>query len=104
SSFGGIVGGILGICLFFRLRVKNVEPVVRLAYLDVVAYVFPIALMVGRVACSMAHDHPGTVTMFPLAVSLRSAEARDYITHVYADAGRVAELPGAARLSQVGFH
>src|SRR5689334_13917696 len=51
SSFGSIIGGILGIALFFRLRARDVVPAVRLAYLDVAAYVFPIALMVGRVAC-----------------------------------------------------
>lgn len=75
-----------------------------LVYLDVVAFVFPIALMVGRLACTVAHDHPGAITSFPLAVSLESAEAQEYITGVYADAGRLAELPAAPALARLGFH
>jgi len=60
--------------------------------------------MIGRIACALAHDHPGTVTRFPLAISLRTAQAREYITGVYADAGRLAELPPAQTLAQYGFH
>jgi phosphatidylglycerol:prolipoprotein diacylglycerol transferase len=104
SSFGGILGGTIGIWLFFRLRARSIGTATQLAYVDVAAFVFPISLMIGRIACSLAHDHPGTVTDFPLAVSLESAQAREYITHVYADAGRLAELPPAEALASLGFH
>lgn len=104
SSFGSILGGVLGIWLFFRFRAKEVGAPTRLAYVDVAAFVFPISLMIGRIACSLAHDHPGTLTAFPLAVSLESDEARAYITRVYADAGRLAELPPLAALARLGFH
>jgi phosphatidylglycerol---prolipoprotein diacylglyceryl transferase len=104
SSFGSILGGILGIWLFFRLRVPAVDAASRWAYLDVAAFVFPVALMTGRIACTLAHDHPGTITTFPLAVSLESSEAREYITRVYADAGRLAELPPPGALARLGFH
>lgn len=104
SSFGGILGGILGIWLFFRLKARDIDAPTRLAYLDVAAFVFPVSLMVGRIACTLAHDHPGTVSSFPLAVSLESADARAYITRVYADAGRLAELPPPPALVQLGFH
>jgi phosphatidylglycerol:prolipoprotein diacylglycerol transferase len=104
SAFGGILGGMIGIWLFFRLRARSVGTATQLAYVDVAAFVFPISLMMGRIGCSLAHDHPGTVTDFPLAVSLESAEARDYIRDVYADAGRLAELPPAPALAQLGFH
>jgi phosphatidylglycerol:prolipoprotein diacylglycerol transferase len=77
---------------------------VKWKYVDVAGFVFPISLMVGRIGCALAHDHPGTVTRFPLAISLSSVEARAYITSKYAYAGRAAELPDALTLSQLGFH
>ena len=104
SSFGSILGGAIGIWLFFRIKARNVEPAARWVYLDVAAFVFPISLMIGRLACTLAHDHPGTVTRFPLAVSLESPQAREFITDVYADAGRLAELPAPAALPSFGFH
>ena len=104
SSFGSMVGGLVGIWLFFRLRGSRLSSLQRWAYLDVVAFVFPISLMIGRVACSLAHDHPGTITTFPLAISLRTAAAQAYITDVYGEAGRLSELPSSLGLSRMGFH
>lgn len=104
SSFGGIVGGTLGLWLFLRRHGKNLTSWERWQYVDAVAFVFPIALMVGRLACTMAHDHPGTVTRFPLAVSLATPDARKFITDVYGDAGRLNELPADAVLSALGYH
>lgn len=104
SSFGSVLGGLFGIWLFFRLRAPEVDPASRWAYLDVAAFVFPVSLMIGRIACSLAHDHPGTLTSWPLAVSLESAEARAYIAGVYQAAGRVAELPPVPELARLGFH
>ena len=104
SSFGGIVGGIIGIWLFFALRARVVDAATRLAYFDVSAYVFVIALAIGRVGCALAHDHPGTVTRFPLAISLESADAQSYVRQVYANAGRSAELPAPDAIAHFGFH
>lgn len=104
SSFGGILGGAIAGWAFFRFRARDVDAAARLAYLDVAAFVFPIALLIGRVGCALAHDHPGTVTSFPLALSLSSAEAREYIGYVYASAGRIAELPAPGVLATFGFH
>ena len=104
SSFGGIVGAFIGLWLFFRLKGASLAPVTRWAYVDVAAYVFPMSLAIGRIGCALAHDHPGRVTSFPLAVSLESASAQAYITNVYAVAGRLAELPSAPMLRQLGFH
>lgn len=104
SSFGGIIGGFLGILLFFRRKLPNADASTRLAYLDVAAFVFPVSLMIGRIACTFAHDHPGTITRFPLAISLERADARAYIAAVYENAGRVAELPPPDVLSTMGFH
>ncbi len=104
SSFGGMLGGFIGILLFFRLRMPTLDANARLAYLDVAAFVFPISLMVGRIACSIAHDHPGTITRFPLAVSLERPEARSYVQRVYENAGRGNELPSPDVLATMGFH
>lgn len=104
SSFGGMLGGVLGVWLFFRWHGRELDTVTRWAYLDVAAFVFPISLAVGRIACSLAHDHPGTITSFPLSVSLASPEAQRYITSVYRDAGRLAELPPPPVLVHLGFH
>ena len=104
SSFGGLLGGFVGILLFFRRKQPTLDPRTRLLYLDVAAYVFPVSLMIGRIACSFAHDHPGTITRFPLAISLASLDAQAYVTRVYENAGLIAELPSAAALSTMGFH
>lgn len=104
SSFGGMLGGILGLWLFLRLKTPRLDSRTRWAYLEAIAFVFPFALAIGRIACSLAHDHPGTVTSFPLAVSLASPKAQAYIMSVYRSAGRLAELPPPSVLPHLGFH
>jgi phosphatidylglycerol:prolipoprotein diacylglycerol transferase len=104
SSFGGFAGGLLGLWLFFRFKARAVDETTRLRYLDVVAYVFPFAWAIGRIACTVAHDHPGTVTSFPLGISLKSPEAQAYIAFFYREAGRLAELPPPALLAKMAFH
>jgi phosphatidylglycerol:prolipoprotein diacylglycerol transferase len=104
SSFGGIAGGVLGFWLYFRFKGRDAGSAERLGYLDAIAFAFPFAWTVGRLGCTVAHDHPGTVTSFPLAVSLKSAEAQAYILSSYRAAGRLAELPGSAELGKLGFH
>ncbi|MEP6833761.1 MAG: prolipoprotein diacylglyceryl transferase family protein [Gemmatimonas sp.] len=104
SSFGGITGGLIGTALFLWIRNPTMPSLTRWKYIDTLASVFPFALAVGRVACTFAHDHPGTITNFPLAISLRSAEAQEFIAGVYSNAGRSAELPPTAVLATMGFH
>ncbi len=104
SSFGGFAGGLLGLWLFFRFKARNVDAATRLRYLDVIAYAFPFAWAIGRIACSVAHDHPGTVTTFPLGISLKSPEAQAYIAFFYREAGRLAELPPPAELARMAFN
>src|SRR5688500_7926044 len=38
SSFGSIIGGVLGVALFFALRRQDIEPGLRLRYLDVAVF------------------------------------------------------------------
>ncbi len=104
SSFGGFAGGLLGFWLYFRFKARHIDAGERRIFLDIIAYILPFAWTVGRLACTVAHDHPGTVTTFPLGISLISPEARAYIMASYRDAGRLAELPPTVELSKMAFH
>ena len=104
SSFGGVLGGVAGMWLFFRFRAPGTSAAVRWAFADVAAFVFPISLMIGRIGCAVAHDHPGSITDFPLAVSLESPEAQAYVRSVYATAHLLPELPSPGVLTDLGFH
>jgi len=104
SSFGGLLGGAVAIWIYFRLRAPHLDRATHWAYLDGVAFVFPAALAIGRLACALAHDHPGTITSFPLAISLDTEPAREFIVGVYRQAGRLSELPDATVLARLGFH
>ncbi|MCP5118457.1 MAG: prolipoprotein diacylglyceryl transferase [bacterium] len=62
SSFGGLVGGLAAGLLLLRRSGQT------LRYLDAVAFVFPVAWMIGRAGCFVAHDHPGIEATSFLAV------------------------------------
>ncbi len=100
SSFGGMLGGVFGAALFCRTRPETEERQRMLGYLDAVAFVFPNALAIGRIGCALAHDHPGVVTTFPLAISLKTEAARDYIAG-FSGAASIQSLPTAPAM---GFH
>lgn len=104
SSFGGFLGGVLGIWVYFRFREREVARPRRWLHLDAVAFSLPFAWALGRLGCTFAHDHPGRVTGFFLGRSLESEAARDYIAGVYGQAGRLAELPAPAELAGMAFH
>ncbi len=104
SSFGGFLGGVLGMAWFFAFRAPRLGTEERWKYADAVVFAFPFAWTIGRLACTVAHDHPGTVTTFPLAVSLESPEAQAYIRAFYEAAGRLRELPPADVLARMGVH
>jgi len=104
SSFGGIVGGILGFWLYCRFKGGDIDFRERIRYMDAISYTFPFGWLFGRLGCTLAHDHPGSITSFPLAISLESEAARKYIRIVYEEAGRQAELLSMADLPRLGFH
>jgi phosphatidylglycerol---prolipoprotein diacylglyceryl transferase len=54
SSFGGFLGATLG-ALLFGLRGRGA----LLPVAEVVASSFPVAWVIGRLGCAVAHDHPG---------------------------------------------
>lgn len=63
SSFGGLLGIALAALLFCRRRGVSLE-----ALVDRYAAAFPAAWAVGRLGCTLAFDHPGTLTTSPLAM------------------------------------
>jgi len=60
SSLGGFVGGALGVWYYFR-RNKGLP---FLPYADSLIYGFAFAWILGRLACTVAFDHPGHLTEF----------------------------------------
>lgn len=64
SSFGGFVGAAVGGLVWaWRRRYPLV------VFADPIAYAFPFGWLFGRIGCFLAHDHPGAVSDFPLAVA-----------------------------------
>lgn len=76
SSFGGFIGGLIGILLWRRYELKprlNVGPIALswftrraepqpiLPFIDLILSVFPVAWIFGRGGCSVVHDHPGAI-------------------------------------------
>jgi phosphatidylglycerol---prolipoprotein diacylglyceryl transferase len=57
SSFGGFTGAVVGALAFAWRRRIRVFP-----YADVVASAFPAGWVLGRLGCTLAHDHPGQVS------------------------------------------
>lgn len=64
SSFGGFAGATLGGLAWIALRRYPLIP-----FADQTAFAFPFAWLFGRIGCFVVHDHPGSVTDFPLAVA-----------------------------------
>jgi len=64
SSFGGFVGATLGGLAWIALRRYPLIP-----FADQTSFAFPFAWLFGRLGCFIVHDHPGSVTDFPLAVA-----------------------------------
>lgn len=62
SSLGSFVGGTLCVVLYLAVRRK---PVLR--YCDCMAVGLVVAIMIGRIGCTLVHDHIGQLTNFPLA-------------------------------------
>lgn len=77
SSFGGFAGGAAG-AIYYLARVARV-PVSP--YADVIAYAFTAAWIFGRLGCTVAYDHPGIVTAFPLAMPYTGALVSPGLRH-----------------------
>jgi phosphatidylglycerol:prolipoprotein diacylglycerol transferase len=67
SSFGGFLGALGAMTLYFHIR--GIDPATRRRMTDSAAYVLPFAWSFGRAGCAIAHDHPGIRTEGWLAVA-----------------------------------
>src|SRR5262245_14259285 len=72
SSYGGFMGAVGG--LFYWCR-RNKEPV--MPYADSLGYGLAAGWMFGRLGCFTAHDHPGRLTEFVLAVKYPGGARHD---------------------------
>jgi phosphatidylglycerol:prolipoprotein diacylglycerol transferase len=102
SSFGGILGGLAGMAYFFWRKAPGLTMGQRMRYVDTIAYGFPFAWIFGRLGCTVAIDHPGTLTKFFLGTSLEKIEAQEFITGVYVNADAIDQLPTS--YEGWGFH
>ena len=65
SSLGGMIGGTLGVWWCVRKR-----KISFMVYVEPIIYGFAFAWILGRAACTVAFDHPGTLTDFALGMPL----------------------------------
>ena len=63
SSFGGFIGGMIGVVYYLRKRGVSFW-----AYGDAIMYGWSVAWIFGRLGCTVAFDHPGSITDFALAM------------------------------------
>jgi phosphatidylglycerol:prolipoprotein diacylglycerol transferase len=63
SSFGGFVGGALYVVYYMRKHKLNF-----LAYADAIIYGWAVAWIFGRLGCTLAFDHPGSITDFAMGM------------------------------------
>lgn len=71
SSFGGFIGGTLGVLYYFR---KHKE-LPFLPYADAIIFGFAFAWIFGRLGCTTAFDHPGLETDFFMGMEYLGSSA-----------------------------
>jgi len=67
SSFGGMLGGLLG--LWLVMRRKQMSRAEMLRFVDCLIFALPFTLAVGRLGCGLLHDHIGISSTHWLAVA-----------------------------------
>ena len=96
SSFGGFIGALIGVVLwkFYETKpwlslgagftlvrpVRRATPLPILPFSDTILAVFPLAWTLGRLGCTVVHDHPGLQTNanMPLAVAYGPGPVQTY--------------------------
>jgi len=63
SSFGGLIGAMLGAIIYFRRK-----KVAVIKYVDAILFGFVPAWILGRMGCTVVFDHPGKQTDFLLGM------------------------------------
>lgn len=72
SSFGAFLGGVGVLLVRLRWAGRPVGP-----HLDLVVECLVPGWILGRLGCALAHDHPGALTSFPLAVAYPDGPRHD---------------------------
>ena len=75
SSFGGMLGGLLG--LYLVMRRMRMAPAAMGGFVDCLLFALPFTLAIGRAGCALKHDHPGIVSSHWLAVAFPGASRFD---------------------------
>ena len=75
SSFGGLAGAVIGGLLWKRRRNAGRS---ILAYMDLVASVFPISWIIGRLGCASVHDHQGKMAAAKSWLTVTFPDGRPY--------------------------
>jgi phosphatidylglycerol:prolipoprotein diacylglycerol transferase len=72
SSTGGFLGAVAVVLIFVRLhRISFLD------YSDVLMWGFIPGWIIGRLGCSLAHDHPGSPSTFILAIQYPNGTRHD---------------------------
>jgi len=66
SSFGGMIGGLLGLYVVMTWRGMSAADMTR--FVDCLIFALPFTLAVGRAGCALQHDHVGISSSHWLAV------------------------------------
>jgi len=72
SSVGGFFGGVIGFLIY-----THAKKLPKMPYADASAYALSVGWIFGRMGCATAHDHPGLLTDFPLAVAFPEGARHD---------------------------
>lgn len=72
SSMGGLMGALITLLVFFRVRGARIRP-----QLNAFALGLAPGWAIARLGCFAAHDHPGVLTDFPLAVAFPGGARHD---------------------------
>ena len=73
SSFGGYLAGAVA----FYVYIKISKPKDWRTIADITAHGLVVAVLFCRLACSIAHDHLGGITTFPLAINFSDGPRHD---------------------------
>ena len=84
SSYGGFLGGTIAYYIYCRRRGLALD-----AYGDAMIYGLMPAFSIGRIGCTIVHDHVGQATDFALGVDYPKAFAAQ---HGYSEATRMHNL------------
>lgn len=75
SSFGGFIGSLIAGWVFVKR--KKISPYELVRYADELIFVAVVGWMIGRVGCTMIHDHWGIPCNCPLAIKTENGPRLD---------------------------